>query len=77
MRPQRKEEGRRQCSHTREHTVMGTEGPRGLGGTSHVVSPEARCSDVYHTQKCSLLCVRKGDIHHQHRGLQPHPRTHG
>lgn len=32
MRPQTKEEGRRQCSHTREHTVMGTEGPRAWEG---------------------------------------------
>ena len=55
----------------------GQRGHRAWEGPVHVVSPEARCSDVCHTKNCSLLCVQKGDIHHQHGGcsLTPEQRV--
>lgn len=77
MRPWRREDGRTQCFPTLEHTVMRTEGPQGWEGPVPVVSPEARCSDVCHTKKCSLLCVQKGDIHHQHEGCSLTPEHTG
>lgn len=68
MRPQRKEDGRRQCCHTREHTVMGTEGPRGLGGTSPCSVPRGPLfRRLPHREVQPSLCAE---------GRHP-PRTHG
>lgn len=61
MRSWRKEEGRRQCFHTREHTVMGTEGPQGLGGTSPCGVPRGPLfRRLPHREMQLSLCAERG-----------------
>lgn len=77
MRPWRKEDGRTQCFPTLEHTVMRTEGPQGLGGTSPCGVPRGPLfRRLSHQEVQPSLCA-EGGHHHQHEGCSLTPEHTG